>query len=186
MVVCCSGLLLLCRRGRGRRRHCRHHRRRIFVTLLRCFFIELSYRAKTIKNSVKVNKQKSAAEMAALIATLKKELSALQAYNVSLEKQIEFMKSPEYDPAKPLPKVKYLRVLSSFPPSLSLSYLLIFSLLLFRYLSRLSELGLFSCSSNSNILQEFLALGNKAVSAVKDARPRSPSFKEGSIGRAAG
>lgn len=62
-------------------------------------------RAKTIKNTVKVNKQKSAAELAALIQALRKELISLQDYNTLLEKQIDWMKSPDYDPLKPLPKV---------------------------------------------------------------------------------
>lgn len=61
-------------------------------------------RAKTIKNTVKVNKQKSAAELAALIQALRKELIMLQDYNTLLEKQLEWMKAPDYDPSKPLPK----------------------------------------------------------------------------------
>lgn len=53
---------------------------------------------------MKVNAQKSAAELAALIDTLKKELISLQHYNSTLEKQIEYMRSADYDPNKPLPK----------------------------------------------------------------------------------
>ncbi len=57
---------------------------------------------------MKVNKQKSAAELAALIQALRKELAALQQYNILLEKQIEWMKAPDYDPSKPIPKVPLL------------------------------------------------------------------------------
>eukprot|EP01102_Stenamoeba_stenopodia_P019656 TRINITY_DN7471_c0_g1_i1.p1 TRINITY_DN7471_c0_g1~~TRINITY_DN7471_c0_g1_i1.p1 ORF type:complete len:934 (-),score=240.86 TRINITY_DN7471_c0_g1_i1:200-3001(-) len=60
-------------------------------------------RAKTIKNQAKVNQQKSVAELMALVEQLTKELSALQNYAKILEKQIAYMKSPEYDPTKPLP-----------------------------------------------------------------------------------
>eukprot|EP00026_Physarum_polycephalum_P001526 Phypoly_transcript_01528.p1 GENE.Phypoly_transcript_01528~~Phypoly_transcript_01528.p1 ORF type:complete len:1080 (+),score=256.77 Phypoly_transcript_01528:75-3314(+) len=73
-------------------------------------------RAKTIKNTVKVNKQKSAAELAALIQALKKELAALQQYNLLLEKQLDWIKScPDYDPTKPMPKE--LLVAKAPPPA---------------------------------------------------------------------
>lgn len=60
-------------------------------------------RAKTIKNQAKVNQQKSVAELMALVEQLTKELNALQNYARVLEKQIAYMKSPDYDPSKPLP-----------------------------------------------------------------------------------
>ncbi|EGG24817.1 kinesin-1 [Cavenderia fasciculata] len=55
--------------------------------------LKFGARAKMIKNTVKINSQKSAAE-------LTKELETLKMYTNSLEKLIEYMKSPDYVPGK--------------------------------------------------------------------------------------
>eukprot|EP01132_Coremiostelium_polycephalum_P002820 gene2820-3505_t len=55
-------------------------------------------RAKTIKNLVKVNQQKSAAELQIIVNALTKELSSLKIYSISLENLITYMKSPNYVP----------------------------------------------------------------------------------------
>lgn len=65
--------------------------------------LKFGQRAKTIKNSVKVNRQLSAAELQARIEVLTNQLTALQKYVASLEQNIAFMKSPDYVPGKPLP-----------------------------------------------------------------------------------
>jgi kinesin family protein 5 len=65
--------------------------------------LKFGQRAKTIKNSVKVNRQLSAAELQARIEALTNQLTALQKYVTSLEQNIAFMKSPDYVPGKPLP-----------------------------------------------------------------------------------
>eukprot|EP01094_Clydonella_sp_ATCC50884_P019038 TRINITY_DN3635_c0_g2_i2.p1 TRINITY_DN3635_c0_g2~~TRINITY_DN3635_c0_g2_i2.p1 ORF type:complete len:1107 (-),score=368.20 TRINITY_DN3635_c0_g2_i2:148-3303(-) len=51
-------------------------------------------RAKTIKNKVKVNKQRSVAELMAIIERLKKELAYFKRYTKALEKAIEEVKGP--------------------------------------------------------------------------------------------
>ena len=60
-------------------------------------------RAKTIKNKVQINKQLSIEELEAALKKLQKEYSSCKAYSTKLEKQVAWMKSPEYDPSKPLP-----------------------------------------------------------------------------------
>eukprot|EP00026_Physarum_polycephalum_P001890 Phypoly_transcript_01893.p1 GENE.Phypoly_transcript_01893~~Phypoly_transcript_01893.p1 ORF type:complete len:964 (+),score=247.70 Phypoly_transcript_01893:126-3017(+) len=65
--------------------------------------LKFGQRAKTIKNSVKVNRQLSAAELQARIDALTNQLTSLQKYVAGLEKTVAFMKSPEYVPGKPLP-----------------------------------------------------------------------------------
>ena len=57
----------------------------------------------TIKTNVSVNQQKSVAELVLLVETLKAELTALRAYASRLEKIVAYMRSPDYDPTKPLP-----------------------------------------------------------------------------------
>ena len=71
-------------------------------------------RAKTIQNKVSQNVQRSAEELMIIVQTLKSELMKMRRYSSRLEKQIAYMKSPEYDPSKPLPKVRPFS--SSFPP----------------------------------------------------------------------
>jgi len=44
--------------------------------------------------------------MTTLTVLINRELNALQTYARVLEKQIAYMKSPDYDPSKPLPAVK--------------------------------------------------------------------------------
>eukprot|EP01133_Synstelium_polycarpum_P007635 gene7635-8932_t len=70
--------------------------------------LKFGARAKTIKNSVKVNSQKSAAELLAIINVLTGELSSLKNYSMSLEKLVELMKSPDYVPGTPLPDLASL------------------------------------------------------------------------------
>merc|ERR1712137_991001 len=53
-------------------------------------------RAKTIKNSVKVNKQRSVEELMAIIEKLKKELGFLKKYVVILEQELEKVKGPNW------------------------------------------------------------------------------------------
>jgi kinesin family member 5 len=65
--------------------------------------LRFAQRAKTIKNVVKVNAQKSVAELNAIINRMKKELSAMKAYADGLEKTIEWMKGPEYVKGKDPP-----------------------------------------------------------------------------------
>lgn len=50
-----------------------------------------------------VNQQKSVAELLILVEALKAELTALRAYASRLEKIVAYMRSPDYDPTKPLP-----------------------------------------------------------------------------------
>ncbi|EFA80039.1 kinesin-1 [Heterostelium album PN500] len=76
--------------------------------------LKFGSRAKTIKNTVKVNSQKSAAELLAIIGVLTKELSSLKHYSLSLEKLVEYMKSPEYIPGSPIPE--QLLCLAAPPP----------------------------------------------------------------------
>lgn len=59
--------------------------------------------SQTIKTNVSVNQQKSVAELVLLVETLKAELTALRAYASRLEKIVAYMRSPDYDPTKPLP-----------------------------------------------------------------------------------
>lgn len=59
--------------------------------------------AQTIKTNVSVNQQKSVAELLILVEALKAELTALRAYASRLEKIVAYMRSPDYDPTKPLP-----------------------------------------------------------------------------------
>lgn len=66
--------------------------------------LKFGQRAKTIKNSVKVNRQLSAAELQARIEALTGQLTALQKHATSLEKTIAFMKSPDYKPGAALPE----------------------------------------------------------------------------------
>lgn len=61
-------------------------------------------RAKTIQNKVSQNVQRSAEELMIIVQTLKSELLKMRRYSSQLEKQIAYMKSPEYDPSKPMPK----------------------------------------------------------------------------------
>lgn len=65
--------------------------------------------AKTIKTVVSINKKRSMEEMEALLKNLEKEVTWLRKYCTKLEKQIEFMQSPDYDPSKPvdLKKVRW-------------------------------------------------------------------------------
>eukprot|EP01116_Phalansterium_solitarium_P010379 TRINITY_DN2510_c0_g1_i3.p1 TRINITY_DN2510_c0_g1~~TRINITY_DN2510_c0_g1_i3.p1 ORF type:complete len:843 (+),score=357.36 TRINITY_DN2510_c0_g1_i3:194-2722(+) len=58
--------------------------------------------AKTIKTLVHINKKRSIAELEALVANLTKEVRGLQKYCKALEKHIEYMQSPDYDPSKPM------------------------------------------------------------------------------------
>lgn len=57
----------------------------------------LLYRAKTIKNSVSVNKQRSIAELNSIIEKLNKELISLNAYIESLEELIRETKGQNFD-----------------------------------------------------------------------------------------
>eukprot|EP01112_Ceratiomyxa_fruticulosa_P005719 TRINITY_DN1656_c1_g1_i1.p1 TRINITY_DN1656_c1_g1~~TRINITY_DN1656_c1_g1_i1.p1 ORF type:complete len:971 (-),score=251.91 TRINITY_DN1656_c1_g1_i1:220-3132(-) len=65
--------------------------------------LQFGQRAKTIKNSVKVNKQLSVAELQAMVSSLTRQLQAQTSRNTELEAIIEYMKSPSYDPSKGLP-----------------------------------------------------------------------------------
>ena len=60
-------------------------------------------RAKTIKNSVKLNAQKSVAELMAIIEKLKKELAYFKKYIDILEKELEKVKGPNWK--DDLPKI---------------------------------------------------------------------------------
>ncbi|GAM26438.1 hypothetical protein SAMD00019534_096130 [Acytostelium subglobosum LB1] len=75
--------------------------------------LKFGARAKTIKNNVKINQQKSAAELLAIISVLTNELSSLKHYSLSLEKRIEYMRSPDYVPGSPLPELATLAPSSS-------------------------------------------------------------------------
>ncbi|KYQ90484.1 kinesin-1 [Tieghemostelium lacteum] len=66
--------------------------------------LKFGSRAKTIKNTVKVNQQKSAAELQAIVNALSKELSSLKLYSIGLENLVNYFKSPEYVPGNPIPK----------------------------------------------------------------------------------
>lgn len=66
--------------------------------------LKFGQRAKTIKNTAKVNRQLSAAELQARIEVLTTQLTTLQKYANGLEKTVEFMKSPDYTPGKALPE----------------------------------------------------------------------------------
>ena len=50
--------------------------------------LKFAQRAKTIKNKVKLNEEKSVGELNAIITALKKEVEGLQAYSVALEKAL--------------------------------------------------------------------------------------------------
>lgn len=52
---------------------------------------------------MKVNRQLSSAELQQRVDVLTKQLTALQKHVVNLEQTIEYMKSPDYVPGKPLP-----------------------------------------------------------------------------------
>jgi hypothetical protein len=53
-------------------------------------------RAKTIKNKVTVNKQRSVAELLAIIERLKRELQYFQRYSAALEKALAEHLGPEW------------------------------------------------------------------------------------------
>ncbi|EGC33388.1 hypothetical protein DICPUDRAFT_154579 [Dictyostelium purpureum] len=66
--------------------------------------LKFGARAKTIKNSVKVNQEKSAAELQIIVNALTKELNTLKAYSISLENLVNYFKSPSYQPGQSIPK----------------------------------------------------------------------------------
>eukprot|EP01104_Vermistella_antarctica_P017093 TRINITY_DN5999_c0_g1_i1.p1 TRINITY_DN5999_c0_g1~~TRINITY_DN5999_c0_g1_i1.p1 ORF type:complete len:1108 (-),score=331.87 TRINITY_DN5999_c0_g1_i1:74-3397(-) len=66
--------------------------------------LKFGSRAKTIKNHVVCNQQKSAAELQRLVSMLEQQLQSLQAYVTLLEKQVEWFKSDEYQPGMELPE----------------------------------------------------------------------------------
>lgn len=69
-------------------------------TISTCQFGE---RAKTIKTKPKQNKLLSAEQLQKLVEKLTAEIAALKKYAAGLEKTIEWMKSPQYQPGKPPP-----------------------------------------------------------------------------------
>ena len=69
-------------------------------TISTCQFGE---RAKTIKTKPKQNRLLSAEQLQKLVEKLTAEISALKKYTAGLEKTIEWMKSPQYQPGKPPP-----------------------------------------------------------------------------------
>ncbi|KAN0036891.1 hypothetical protein ACTFIV_002211 [Dictyostelium citrinum] len=66
--------------------------------------LKFGARAKSIKNNVKVNQEKSAAELQIIVNALTKELSILKVYSISLENLVNYFKSPSYQPGNPIPK----------------------------------------------------------------------------------
>eukprot|EP00727_Mastigamoeba_balamuthi_P007264 m51a1_g3158 putative kinesin heavy chain (1100) ;mRNA; r:353669-357500 len=60
-------------------------------------------RAKDIKLKVKCNVQRSPAQLEKLIAEMEKEVRTWVNKNLALERQIEWVKCPNYDPAAPIP-----------------------------------------------------------------------------------
>ncbi|KAK5577751.1 hypothetical protein RB653_002699 [Dictyostelium firmibasis] len=66
--------------------------------------LKFGARAKSIKNNVKVNQEKSAAELQIIVNALSKELSILKVYSISLENLVNYFKSPAYQPGNPIPK----------------------------------------------------------------------------------
>lgn len=81
------------------RRPCRHSVLRRGLGAILEFVNNTRDRAKLIKNAVKVNARRSAAELEKMLDTLKADYSKLQSYSQNLEKLVEWMKSPNYDPA---------------------------------------------------------------------------------------
>merc|ERR1712137_1065258 len=65
--------------------------------------LQFAKRAKTIKNSVKVNKQRSVEELMAIIEKLKKELMYFKKYVTILEHELEKVKGPNWK--DDLPKI---------------------------------------------------------------------------------
>ncbi|EAL69265.1 hypothetical protein DDB_G0276369 [Dictyostelium discoideum AX4] len=66
--------------------------------------LKFGARAKSIKNNVKVNQEKSAAELQIIVNALTKELSILKVYSISLENLVNYFKSSSYQPGNPIPK----------------------------------------------------------------------------------
>eukprot|EP01028_Stygiella_incarcerata_P002469 TRINITY_DN1462_c0_g1_i1.p1 TRINITY_DN1462_c0_g1~~TRINITY_DN1462_c0_g1_i1.p1 ORF type:complete len:1090 (-),score=371.85 TRINITY_DN1462_c0_g1_i1:233-3502(-) len=66
--------------------------------------LKFGSRAKKIKNNVKMNAQKSAAELQRLVDKLKAELTSLRKYCKGLEMQVEWMSSDEYIKGMEVPK----------------------------------------------------------------------------------
>ncbi|KAM9964762.1 hypothetical protein ACTFIW_004544 [Dictyostelium discoideum] len=66
--------------------------------------LKFGARAKSIKNNVKVNQEKSAAELQIIVSALTKELSILKVYSISLENLVNYFKSSSYQPGNPIPK----------------------------------------------------------------------------------
>ncbi|KAF2077864.1 hypothetical protein CYY_000826 [Polysphondylium violaceum] len=81
--------------------------------------LKFGARAKTIKNSVKVNQQKSAAELQAIVNALTKELGTLKMYSLGLENLVNYFKSPNYIPGSPIPKELEPKLIESSPSSTS-------------------------------------------------------------------
>jgi hypothetical protein len=59
--------------------------------------LKFGQRAKTIKNSVSVNKQRSVEELNAIIIKLNKELAVLKEYVTILENELKGVKGPDWD-----------------------------------------------------------------------------------------
>lgn len=75
--------------------------------------LQFAKRAKTIKNSVKVNKQRSVAELMAIIEKIKKELSFYKKYIAAMEGLIEQFKGPDWK--SQIPKLSQLIASASAP-----------------------------------------------------------------------
>jgi hypothetical protein len=62
-------------------------------------------RAKTIKNSVQVNKQRSVEELNEIIAVLRKEVKALKRYAIFLESEMRKLKGSDWAPPNVIPRM---------------------------------------------------------------------------------
>lgn len=71
------------------------HSQQILISLYFIFFVWL-IRAKSLKNKVTINQQKSVAELNAIIAKLTAELESLRRYAARLEKDL-LLRDPKYD-----------------------------------------------------------------------------------------
>lgn len=66
--------------------------------------LRFGQRAKTIKNSVQVNKQRSVEELNEIIAMLRKEVKALKRYAIFLESEMRKLKGSDWAPPSVIPR----------------------------------------------------------------------------------
>src|SRR3989344_8870985 len=66
--------------------------------------LRFGQRAKTIKNSVQVNKQRSVEALNEIIAMLRKEVKALKRYAIFLESEMRKLKGSDWAPPSVIPR----------------------------------------------------------------------------------